>query len=387
MGSPQGSDREANRRSDQGRGFNRGSGRGSNRGSRTGQRSNTRTHYSSRGQYIRYCEICKVNGHNNLLFCPKLPEYVPGVSSLTGTKSIPKEICKYCLSTAGHFSTCLHTFPRNYNDWICNQSKTNFVLCRECVKHQAPQDWLKENFNPNLGLGNLYNLWQEFKNDNAIINSVQIEAADPIPENTDNPEVSDHEQTAYVQAVLINNLRIGRACSPFEVIKVHTKSGCYPIVLIYDTGAQVSLCNFETGPLLVGTKQADRRVTISTVESSKAKLRRIHTLNLGDGYQMDAILIPNLRLNLRSIKIPEPWQHYDDVFADQDHYNVKAQILVGADKSTIFPVAELDSNGDPIETDKCRLMRSRITNKLIPFGACEDHQSHDDMMETEAQVF
>jgi len=31
-------------------------------------------------------------------------------------------------------------------------------------------------------------------------------------------------------------------------------------------------------------------------------------------------------------------------------------------------------------------MRSRITKKLIPFGACEDHQSHDDMMETEAQV-
>ena len=101
---------------------------------------------------------------------------------------------------------------------------------------------------------------------------------------------------------------------------------------------------------------------------------------------MDAILIPNLRLNLNSIQIPEPWQQFDDVFADQDHYNVKAQILVGADKSTIFPIAEMDSNGDPVETDKCRLMRSRITNKLIPFGACEDHQDHQDMMETEAQV-
>jgi hypothetical protein len=31
-------------------------------------------------------------------------------------------------------------------------------------------------------------------------------------------------------------------------------------------------------------------------------------------------------------------------------------------------------------------MRSRITNKLIPFGACKDHQDHQDMMETEAQV-
>ena len=229
-------------------------------------------------------------------------------------------------------------------------------------------------------------MWKEFDNNTAIINSIQIEADGQATEIADTQEVVDDEDKAYVRAVLINDLRIGRACSPFEIIKVQTKSGCYPIVLIYDTGAQVSLCNFETGPLLIGTKQADRRVTISTVESSKAKLRRIHTLDLGDGYQMDAILIPNLRLNLRSIKIPEPWQQIDDTFADQDHYNVKAQILVGADKSTLFPIAEMDSNGDPVETDKCRLMRSRITNKLIPFGACEDHQDHQDMMETEAQV-
>merc|ERR1712082_119870 len=145
--SPQGSDREANRRSDQGRGFNRGSGRGSNCGSRTGQRSNTRTHYSSRGQYTRYCEICKVNGHNNLLLCPKLPEYVPGVSSITGTKSIPKEICKVCLSTHGNSTNCLHLFPRNYNEWICKLSNVSVVLCH-CKdddymewKHQGPQEW------------------------------------------------------------------------------------------------------------------------------------------------------------------------------------------------------------------------------------------------------
>merc|ERR1712240_194979 len=83
--SSQGSDRAANRGFYQEQQFNRGSGIGSNHGSRTGQRSNTRTHYSSKSQYGRYCEVCKVNGHNNLLFCPKLPEYVPGVSSLTGT--------------------------------------------------------------------------------------------------------------------------------------------------------------------------------------------------------------------------------------------------------------------------------------------------------------
>ena len=55
----------------------------------------------------------------------------------------------------------------------------------------------------------------------------------------------DDGDTAYVRAVLVNQLRIGRACTPFEIIRVKTRSGYYPIVLIYDTGAQVSVCNFE----------------------------------------------------------------------------------------------------------------------------------------------
>merc|ERR1711873_126760 len=314
--------------------------------------------YSSR--HARYCELCKVNGHNNLLYCSKLPEYVPRGF---GVKTIPKEVCRRCLSTAGDFMNCPHTYPRNYGDWMCQQSKESFILCKDCQKYQAPQDWLKENFQPQIGLSNLYNVWKEFNNDTAIINSIQVEADVQTAGIADIEDVVDDEDIPYVRTVLINQLRIGRACTPFEIIRVQTKSGYYPIVLIYDTG-----------PLLIESKQADRRVTISTIESSKAKLRRIHTLDLGDGHKMDAILIPNLRLNLRTIKIPEPWQNIDDTFADQDHYNVNAQILVGADKSTLFPLAERDSKGAPIETGKCCLMRSRITNKLIPFGACDEHQ-------------
>ena len=101
---------------------------------------------------------------------------------------------------------------------------------------------------------------------------------------------------------------------------------------------------------------------------------------------MDAILIPKLRLNLRTIDIPEIWQDLDDTFADQDYYNVQAQILVGADKSKLFPITVTDRTGEPIETDKCRLMRSRITNKLILFGACDEHEDNLERMDTEAQI-
>ena len=61
-------------------------------------------------------------------------------------------------------------------------------------------------------------------------------------------------------------------------------------------GAQVSLCNYETEPVLIKSKQADRRITISTSASSTARLKIIHALNLRDGYDMDAILIPQLRI-------------------------------------------------------------------------------------------
>ena len=71
------------------------------------------------------------------------------------------------------------------------------------------------------------------------------------------------------------------------------------------------LCNCETGLLLLRSKQADRRVTISTINSAKAKLRRIHTLTLAPGSKLDAILIPKLRLRLQTIEIYDEWEYMD----------------------------------------------------------------------------
>ena len=152
----------------------------------------------------------------------------------------------------------------------------------------------------------------------------------------------------------------------------------FPVAIVYDTGSQLSLCNYETGPLLVSSKPADKRVTISTVNSTKAKLRRIHMLALGDDFQLDAVLIPNLRLSLQSMDVPEAWQHLSDEFADQDTVDVQAQILVGADKATIFPYCETDERGRPMQISSCRLMRSHLTNKLIMFGACKEHEDPEE---------
>ena len=314
--------------------------------------------------------------------CPKFPSYIPRGTYIL---PVPKEVCNQCLSTAGQPTSCTHSFPADYKDWLCSLYNISFAICKTCPKHQAPQDSLLANFKPELGRKNLTNAWKDCNFDSALINSIQVRTNNQSTGIADIEEL-DGGDTAYVNAVLVNQLRIGRACTPFEVIRVKTAAGYYPIVLIYDTGAQVSLCNYETGPVLIQSKQADRRVTISTISSSTARLRTIHTLDIGDGYKMDAILIPKLKLNLKTIDIPEEWQDLDDTFADQDHYNVDAQILVGADRSKLFPITVTSPTGEPIETEKCRLMRSRITNRLILFGACEDHEDEFDPINTKAQI-
>ena len=60
---------------------------------------------------------------------------------------------------------------------------------------------------------------------------------------------------ARIKPITINESPIGKACSPYEVIQVQAEGGIFPVAIIYDTGSEVLLCNYETGPLVVDTKR------------------------------------------------------------------------------------------------------------------------------------
>ena len=339
------------------------------------------------------CKVCNKKGHDSLFYCSKFPEFIPRG---TNVKSVPKEVCTKCLSVA--IPNCDHRTLRGYDTFLCKKYNMNFLLCNQCAHHTIAQDWVKQNFNPQDGKKLLNKFRQNVPNYSATINSLLV-TQDQVGHQAHDGHAVQHshgiadieetpagDDTVYVQAVLVNNIQIGKACCPYEVVRVKVGTTYFPVVIIYDTGAQLSLCNYETGPLLIHSKPADKRVTISTVNSTKAKLRRIHTLALGDELQLDAVLIPNLRLNLQSMEVPEKWQHLADEFADQDTFDVHAQILVGADKATVFPYCEMDENGKPIQISSCRLMRSHLTNKLIMFGACEEHEDSGDTTGDALQV-
>ena len=317
----------------------------------------------------RFCMVCEKRGHNNLIHCPKFPSYMPGG---TNVLPVPEVVCHQCLSTAGQPSSCTHWFPRDFGQWQCKASKVHFALCRNCPKHQELQKLLKANFNHELGLMNLTNVWQHFYI-SALINSIQVHQNQQSPGFADTKALNTGN-TLHTSNELVNQLQVGNTCTPFEVIQVQTNTGSQPIVLVYDTGAQVTLCNQETRPLSIQSRQTHSLVTISTISSSTAKPREIHTLQLGNGDIIDAILSPHLKLTLRAADIPDEWKGQVNTFADQDNSNVKAQILVGADQAKLFPITVTNPAGQPIETDVCRLMRSRITNKLIIFGACKEQR-------------
>ena len=99
---------------------------------------------------------------------------------------------------------------------------------------------------------------------------------------------------------------------------------------------EVSLCNYETGPLIVDTKRGDKKVTISIINRIQAKLRKVHKLKVNDDWSLEAIMIPKMKLWLQTQEIPDIWHKLDGTWAEQDTYTVSAQILLVLIKQDSF---------------------------------------------------
>ena len=249
---------------------------------------------------------------------------------------------------------------------------------------------MRVNYDPKKGVKNIDIIYNKIRANHIQINSIRVnESTQPqqrygiadieeLPtadNNMDETETEFHSEV-NVNPIMVNRVPIGEACSPYEVIRVQTESGLFPIVIIYDTGSEVSLCNYETGPIVSDTKRGNKKVTISTINSIQAKLRQVYKLVLNDGWSMEAIMIPSMKLRLQAQIIPEAWQDLNGEWADQDTYGVAAQILLGADQATLFPHALKDRTGSLLQVSQARLMQSEITGRYIIFRSCSRHMSH-----------
>ena len=263
------------------------------------------------------------------------------------------------------------------------------MVCK-CRKHENAHDWMRINYDPKRGLKNMDKMYNEIRTNHIQVNSIRVNE-DPQPQqryrmadieelptadsNTDEIDTELYNEVNF-NPIMVNRVPIGEACSPYEVIRVQTESGIFPIVIIYDTGSEVSLCNYKTGPIVSDTKRGNKKVTISTKNSIQANIRQVYKLVLNDSWSMEAIMIPSMRLCLLDQIIPEAWQDLNREWADQDTYGVAAQILLGADHATLCPHAVKDRTGPLLQVSQARLMRSEITGRYIIFGSCSRHTSH-----------
>ena len=105
----------------------------------------------------RKCNCCSANGHNNLMYCPKIKTLIPSVKN-TNLSYIPKSVCKLCLSTVqGDGTNCSHKEPgclTYYKKWMCNKTGMFSGFCTHCDHHDKGKEWIRKHFKVEDGYKN-----------------------------------------------------------------------------------------------------------------------------------------------------------------------------------------------------------------------------------------
>ena len=160
-----------------------------------------------------------------------------------------------------------------YQDYLCKIAKTHFILCHKCRKHENAQDWMRVNHDPSKGIKNIDIMYKAIGANHKQVNSIrvkpimqsqqrfriaEIEELSQTDDKQESPEIESHGEV-NINPITVNRVPIGEACSPYEVIQIQTESGLFPVVMIYDTGSEVSLSNCERGPIVTNTKKGNKK--------------------------------------------------------------------------------------------------------------------------------
>ena len=232
------------------------------------------------------CSVCAETNNSNLLGCPKFKRYLPSQSSKT--RSLPKDVCKLCLGTI--YRDCRHNGMKRYQDYMCQTSKRNFIICSTCSKHERAHHWLRVNHDPSVGKDNMCQTskrnfiicstcskhenaqqWLRVNHDPSIGNdniifmhraigyeNLQVNAISIIADtrNQENPKSlrvesgsrkDGHKPSRNLQerqeTLTAGGPQIPRASLPYEVIHIKVKDKQIPAVITYNTGAEFLICN------------------------------------------------------------------------------------------------------------------------------------------------
>ena len=97
------------------------------------------------------CTICK-GPHSNLMYCPKLTQYLP-----FGRNQLPPPVwlCLQCLSTK-HWNAknCNHMGNKCYKNSLCPTTKKHYLMCTSCKHHFPAIRYMINHHVPSIGFKN-----------------------------------------------------------------------------------------------------------------------------------------------------------------------------------------------------------------------------------------
>ena len=106
------------------------------------------------------CTLCG-GTHKNLMFCPKLPQYLP-----YGNNQVPPpaSLCLKCLGTGiQNANQCNHGSNSHWKKTLSPTSNKNFILCSECLRHIPALEYLRWHHDHAIGFKNITIMRQVFR--------------------------------------------------------------------------------------------------------------------------------------------------------------------------------------------------------------------------------
>ena len=134
----------------------------------------------------------------------------------------------------------------------------------------------------------------------------EIEESSQLGNEQENSKKEEPSE-ADTKSITINNIPMGEASSPYEVLQIQRSGKLISAVINYDTGSEVTLCNNKTGHMITDTKEERMRIAISTINSERSMQIQACKLSLNNDQTIEAVKIPNMNIRLQPQIILNQW--------------------------------------------------------------------------------
>ena len=175
-------------------------------------------------------------------------------------------------------------------------------MCTDCAKHVPALQYLQQHHDPKAGWNNLHFLRGAFGaeaykamctpvsvstcNSSALLEEANYFNHDSDDETRFDDITSDETDCMQIWPaqsnttnaepyMAVNDVEIGRAAVPSELVRVTYNGRSVFVQLLYDEGSQVTLVNQFVEPLIISTRKTQKPIKITGVIGESFEIRKI----------------------------------------------------------------------------------------------------------------